>query len=107
MLTQKPNEYIEVFGSTGSFGDGQFVPYTKKSIILEFFTGKFQFGDCQNVCYSRKSGISESGTSENLCISTMIQVIEHTVSAGFNKSIGTNQIIHYTRKFPKSEVFMK
>ena len=32
-----------------------------------FFNAKFQFDDSQNVRYSQKFGISESGTSENLC----------------------------------------
>ena len=61
-------EYTEVFGSTGSVGDGHFVRYSRKSVTLGFFNAKFQFGDRQNVRYSRKSVISESGTSENLCI---------------------------------------
>ena len=39
-----------------------------KSVTLDFFNAKSQFEDCQNVSYSRKSVISESGTSENLCI---------------------------------------
>ena len=40
---------------------------SRKSVTLGFLKAKSQFGDCQNVRYSRKSGISESGTSENLC----------------------------------------
>ena len=50
------------------FGDDHFVGYSRKSVTLDFLNAKSQFGDCQNVCYSRKSVISESGTSENLCI---------------------------------------
>ena len=64
--SQKYN--TEVFGSTGSVGDDHFVRYSRKSVTLNFFNAKFQFGDCQNVRYSRKSVISESGTSENLCM---------------------------------------
>ena len=58
----------EVLGSNGSVGDSHFVHYSRKSVTLDFFDAKFQFGDCQNVRYSRKSVISESVTSENLCI---------------------------------------
>ena len=58
----------EVFGSDGSVGTGHFVHYSRKSVTLSFFKAKFQFGDCQNLRYSRKSIISESVTSENLCI---------------------------------------
>ena len=57
----------EVFGSTGSVGDGHFVRYSRKSVTLGFFNAKSQFGDRQNVSYSRKSVIPESSTSENLC----------------------------------------
>ena len=49
-------------------GIGHFVPSLPESVTLGFFNAKSQFGYCQNVHYSRKSVISESGTSENLCI---------------------------------------
>ena len=58
----------EVFGSNGSVGDSHVVRYFPKSVTLDFFNAKSQFGDCQNVCYSQEPVISESGTSENLCI---------------------------------------
>ena len=37
----------EVFGSTGSVGDGHFYHYFRKSVTLDFFNVKFQFGDCR------------------------------------------------------------
>ena len=52
----------------GSLWDDHFVRYSRKSVTLAIFSAKFQFGDFQNVRYTRKSVISESGTSENLCI---------------------------------------
>ena len=68
------NTIQEVFGSNGSVGDfGHFVRYSRKSVTLGFFNGKFQIGNFQNVRYSRKSVISESGTSENLCIFTAFE----------------------------------
>ena len=34
----------EVFGSTGSVGDGHFVRYSRKSVTLDFFNGNFNLG---------------------------------------------------------------
>ena len=34
----------EVFGSTGSVGDGRFVPYSRKSVTLDFFNANFNLG---------------------------------------------------------------
>ena len=70
----------EVFGSTGSVGDGHFVRYSRKSVTLGGFNAKFQFGHCQNVRYSRKFVISESGTSENLCTSKSLVINYSKVS---------------------------
>ena len=57
-----------VFGSIGSVKDGYFVRNSRQSVTLDFLNGNFRFGNRRNVFHSLKSGISESGTSENLCI---------------------------------------
>ena len=62
------HDNTEFFGSTGSVGDGHFVRYFRKSVTLGYLYAKSQFVYCQNVRHTRKSVISESGTSENLCI---------------------------------------
>ena len=68
--------YTEVFGSTGSVGDGRFVRYSWKSVTLDLFNAKSQFGDWKNVRYSQKFKlIFESGTSENLCIKKLLNGI--------------------------------
>ena len=46
----RPYSYTEVFGSTGSVGDG----HSRKSVTLDFFNAKLQFGDSQNVRYFQK-----------------------------------------------------